>query len=258
MALFWRIWVAVTLVNLAVLTIFVGLATLQFGSINSSLAGERLLVLAGHTAAPFESAAGIGLPLSTVRNADALLEQARQTDDAIVAIHVFDSTGRIVHSTASPAPAEIPPEAAAARASSGHLPWHREMDEGFLSSVDIAAVDGSSAGGILIVYSRSGIAARIWVMAAELALAAVGVLLATAGLSALLLRFGLSPQIEMFETIDNAVSSFERGAWRSAAGGQPPSADESDASGLAALMQEAEAKYRAAGRALSSARDSAS
>lgn len=52
MALFWRIWAAVTLVNLAVLTLFVGLATLQFDSINSGLTGERLAVLAERTAAP--------------------------------------------------------------------------------------------------------------------------------------------------------------------------------------------------------------
>src|SRR3546814_3890200 len=103
MALFWRIWAAVTLVNLAVLTIFVGLATLQFGNINSDLVGERLVVLADLTAAPFEAAAKIGLPLSTVRNADALLEGARQIDGAILAIHVFDAAGRIVHSTAEPA-----------------------------------------------------------------------------------------------------------------------------------------------------------
>lgn len=77
MALFWRIWSAVILVNLAVLTLFVGLAILRFDSINSGLVGERLAVLAGRTAAPFQAAAKIGLPLSTVRNADALLERAR-------------------------------------------------------------------------------------------------------------------------------------------------------------------------------------
>jgi hypothetical protein len=106
MALFWRIWTAVMLVNLVVLTLFVGLATLQFDSINSGLVGERLAVLAGRTAAPFQATAKIGLPLSTMRNADALLERARQTDDAILAIHVFDAAGSVVHSTAAAAPPE--------------------------------------------------------------------------------------------------------------------------------------------------------
>lgn len=123
MALFWRIGAAVTLVNLAVLTLFVGLATLQFDSINSGLVGERLVVLAGRTAAPFQAAARIGLPLSTVRNADALLERARQTDDAIMAIHVFDAEGRIVHCTDAAPPAAIPALVAAARYAAGGTAW---------------------------------------------------------------------------------------------------------------------------------------
>jgi hypothetical protein len=252
MALFWRIWAAVTLVNLAVLTIFVGLATLQFGSINSGLVGERLLVLAGRTAAPFESAAKIGLPLSTVRNADALLERARQTDDAILAIHVFDTAGRIVHSTATPAPATIPPDAIAARAASGNVPWHRETTEGFLSSTDIASRDGSTVGGILIVYSDSGNVTQIRAMAAELALAAVVVLLAAAALSALLLRLGLGNQIKLFEAIDSAIKSFERGAWRSAAGRPPKPVTLDDTDELRALLESAEVRYHMTGRAMSS------
>jgi hypothetical protein len=146
----------VILVNLAVLTLFVGLATLQFDSINSGLVGERLLVLAGRTAAPFRAAAKIGLPLSTVRNADALLERARQTDDAILAIHVFDETGRIVHSTDASAPASIAPEALAAREAAAGAPWHNETERGFLSSIDIPARADATAGGILIVYPGGG------------------------------------------------------------------------------------------------------
>jgi hypothetical protein len=139
MALFWRIWATVTLVNLAVLTIFVALATLQFGNINSGLVGERLVVLAERTAAPFKAAARIGLSLSTVRNADALLERARQTDDAILAIHVFDVAGRIVHSTVTPAPTAIPAGALFARTAADGAPWHREIADGFLSSIDIVS-----------------------------------------------------------------------------------------------------------------------
>jgi hypothetical protein len=255
-ALFWRIWAAVTLVNFAVLTIFVGLATLQFGSINSGLVGERLVVLAGRTAAPFEAAAKIGLPLSSVRNAGALLERARQTDAAILAIHVFDAAGQIVHSTATPAPAAIPPEAAAARTDAGRAPWHRETAEGFLSSIDIASRDGISAGGILIVYPGGGNVTQIRAMAAELALVAVTVLLAAAALGALLLRLGLGRQIRLFEAIDSAVAGFERGAWRSAAGRPAPIAKD-EAGELHSLLEAAETRYRAAGRALSATRDGA-
>jgi hypothetical protein len=251
MALFWRIWTAVILANLAVLTLFVGLVTLQFDSINSGLVGERLAVLAGRTTAPFRAAAKIGLPLSTVRNADALLERARQTDDAILAIHVFDAAGRIVHSTDAPAPVSIDPEALAAREAAAGAPWHSETEGGFLSSIDIPARGGTTAGGILIVYPGGGNVTQVRAMAAELALAAIAVVLAAAGLSALLLRFGLGRQIRTFEAIDGAIADFERGAWRSAAAGSAPvDPPDDETAELRQLLDAAEARYRTVGRAL--------
>src|SRR3546814_6125776 len=69
------------------------------------------------------------LPISTVRKADALLERARQTDGAILAIHVFDAAGRIVHSTAEPAPAAISAETLAVRRASEGVAWHRRSEE---------------------------------------------------------------------------------------------------------------------------------
>lgn len=254
MALFWRIWAAVTLVNLAVLTIFVGLATLQFGNINSDLVGERLVVLAGRTAAPFEAAARIGLPLSTVRNADALLERARQTDGAILAIHVFDAAGRVVHSTMDPAPAAISPEALATRRASKGSAWHRETSEGFLSSIDIASRGGQSAGGILIAYPRAGSLVQVRAMAAELALAAIAVLLTSAALSALLLRLGFVRQITLFRKVDADILDFERGAWRGAAG-RPAAAAGDDSDELRSLLALSERRYLAAGRSLAAAQD---
>lgn len=252
MALFWRIWTAVVLVNVVVLTLFVGLATLQFDSINSGLVGERLAVLAGRTAQPFQAAAKIGLPLSTVRNAKALLERARQTDPAIAAVHVFDAAGRIAHSTVSPIPAEILPEAAAARDAAGGHPWHAESDAGFFSGIDIARPDGSSAGGIVIVYPKGGSATQVRAMAAELAISAIGVVALAAGLAVVLLWVGLRGPVRMFEVVDSAISDFERGAWRSAAAGTAAPAPQAENGGeLRRLLGESEARYRAVGQAVS-------
>lgn len=249
-----RIWMAVTLVSLAALGLFVGLALLQFGNVNSSLVGGRLVVLANSTAAPFAAAARIGLPLSAVRNAAALLERARQTDDAILAIHVFDDNGRVIHSTDVPAPVAIPIEAVQARAAAGGSSWYRETAAGFLGSIDIASPGGATVGGVLISYPGGGNLIRIRAMAAELALAAIAVLMATAALSAIVLRVGLSREIRLFETIDAAVIGFERGAWRSAAGRNPGMPSSADASGLRSQLEDAEARYRTEGQALAAAR----
>ena len=252
MALFWRVWAAVVLVNLMVLTLFVGLAALQFDSINGTLVGERLTVLAGRTAAPFKAAANIGLPLSTVRNAQALLERARQTDDAITAIHVFDPAGRVIHSTAQPVPATIPGEALTARARSGGAPWHLETGAGFFSSIDIQAVDGSSAGGILIAYPGGGNVTRVRAMAAELAISALAVLAVASVLGMAALRFGLRRPIRTFEAIEGAIADFERRAWRSAAGAHDPHAPHPDdgTGELRDLMEAAEERYRDLGTRL--------
>lgn len=255
MALFWRIWAAMTLVMLAVLAVFVGLATLQFGNINSDLVGERLAVLAGRTAGPFSAAAQIGLPLSTVRNADALLERARQTDDSILAIHVFDAAGQVVHSTASPAPSDIPREAAGARARANGAAWHRESANGFFSGTDITLHDGTSAGGILIVYPRSGSLIRLRAMAAELAVTALGILVASAVLSALLLRLGLRRQIRFFTEIDSAIIDFERAAWRGSAQ-LTGDAKDSATGELRQVLAAAEVRYIATRRAMATAEDS--
>ncbi|WP_119458276.1 hypothetical protein [Rhodospirillaceae bacterium SYSU D60014] len=255
MALFWRIWAAVTIVNFAVLAIFVGLATLQFDQIHSGLVGERLVVLADHTAAPFEAAAKIGLPLSSVRNAAALLERARQSDSSITAIHVFDAEGRIVHSTDTLPPASIPRKAVVARVEASGTPWYSETAEGFLGSIDIAGRGESLAGGILVAYSSGGNVTRVRAMAAELALAAMGVLVTAAAFSGLLLRLGLARQIEAFETIDVTIAGFEQDSWRSAAAGSPSRDAGHDTDELRRLLDAADSSYRTAGHAIAALKD---
>ncbi|MEO3434279.1 hypothetical protein [Inquilinus sp. CAU 1745] len=248
MALFWRIWAAVLIVNTAVLAVFVGLATLQFDQIHSALAGERLTVLADRTVAPFATAAQINLPLSAVRNAAALLERARQTDELITAIHVFDVEGRTIHSTEATPPATIPPVAIAAYNQADGAPWHRETDNGFLSGVDIAGPAGRSAGGIVVVYPSRENIINVRAMGAELAIAAMALLGATSILSGILLRLGLRRQLAAFESIDEAVADFERDSWRSAAARRRSPSAQENAGELRLLLDAADRKYRAVGR----------
>lgn len=251
MALFWRLWAAVTLVNFAVLAVFVGLATLQFGEVHEKLVGERLTVLADRAAAPLEAAASIGLPLSVVRTADALLERARQSDEAISAIHVFDSDGTIIRSTSADPPPAIMPEAVKARAVAGGRPWYVETPGAFLGGVDIRGLGGKAAGGVLVVYPGDESVTRILAMAAELALYAVAVLAIAAALGGALLRLGLAPQIRLFDEIDSAIARSERDSWRHAAGRPLSSTADHGVGGLRDLLDQADARYLAAGYEIS-------
>lgn len=253
MALFWRIWAAVSLVNVLVLSVFLGLAALQFASINSKLVGERLVVLASRTVEPFAASVALGLPISGVRNAPTLLERARQTDEDIVALHVFDAAGHIVHSTSNPAPASITADAATARQSAQGAPWYLETDNGFIGGVDVVAA-GGSAGGILILYPRRGHETQVRSMITELLDGALFALLAAAVLGTLILRFALREQIRHFRAIDTSCSEFERSAWRRGAGREWEPATQ-DPTPLSNGLQSAAARYRAIGQRIASARD---
>lgn len=99
MALIWRVVAALCAVNLLALAVFVVIATLQFDAILSGLVRERLTVLADGMKAPFEAVANLGLPVATVRNARAVLEEVHQSDSSIVAVHVYGPEGTIVHTT---------------------------------------------------------------------------------------------------------------------------------------------------------------
>ena len=255
MALFWRVWAVVSLVNLFVMAVLVGLAALQFTSIHSILVGERLAVLASRTVAPFVASAKLGLPLSSVRNAPAILQRARQTDEDIVALHVFDADGRIVHSTATTAPDAISAQAANARREARGAPWYREVGEGFVGGIDVAGADGHSVGGILVVYPSQGHLTQVRSMVFELLEGAAAALSIAVLVGTLTLRYGLARSIRAFDAADEAYRDFERNAWRRAAGREwIPTASE-DSAALGESLRAAAARYRATGHALTTQGD---
>lgn len=252
MALFWRIWAVVTGVACTVLAIFVWLAVLQFDRIHADLVGERLVVLADRTAAPFGAAARLGLPLSSVRNAQALLERARQTDEAIGDIYVFEADGRRVHATGGAGEATLAREIETARRAAEGGRWHRKTPSAFLAGVEIAGRDGRSAGGVVVTYPLGENETRVRAIAAELGLSAILVLLGAASAGGVLMRLGLAREVRAFAALEEAVARFERGAWRRSAGAPQPPASSHE---LETRLAEAAASYRAAGRAIAAAHE---
>jgi len=241
-----------------VLSIFVGFSALQFGNINSGLVGDRLVVLAERTAAPFEAAAKIGLPLSTVRNAKALLERARQFDEEIINILVFDAVGNVVQSTSLETPTKISIEAIAARNASQGEPWHRETADGFLSSIDIVSSNGETAGGIMIVYPGGGSLTRVLAMTTKLSFVAIVTLVLSTVVGYFMLSFAIRPQLIQFENIEANISSFEKAAWRHAAGDvwdDPLHEKRHVKSELYELLKQTEDNYTSIGKSLAADKD---
>ncbi len=249
MALFWRILGAVILVNLTVVGLFTALATMQFAGVNTSLAGERLQVLAIRAAAPFEQAVRLGLSLDTVRNASVLIERAKQWDESINAIHVFRSDGTVVFSSVGAPPERIPERVEAMRRQTGGRSKFIEMEDRLLSGVEILGSDGRSSGYLLIEYPASSATTRALAMIAELGMSSMAALLLASLIGAAMLRLGLAREIGHFRTLDGVIDAFERSAWRTAAGANSVN-DLHDATDLRAQLERAEECYRSAGQFL--------
>lgn len=211
MAMFWRLWWAASATLAFAMLIFVGLTLLQFQNIQRTLLAERVAVLAMNTAEPFNAAASIGLPLSSVRNAVALLERARQTDDAITSIHILDPDGRVLHQVGNEEAGEEPIT----------LPvnWrsrHVNVFGGgrFLSFSPIALSGGDAQAAMVISLDAGASVNRTWAMGAELATAAVAFLGIGALLIGIALRLAFVQEIAAFEAIERDVETFERDTWR--------------------------------------------
>ena len=248
MAIVWRVLVAIGAINFLVLFIFVSIATLQFDTILSGLIQERLVVIADRVRVPFAAVANLGLPLSTVRNARAILEDARQDDSDIEHIHVLGLDGTIVHSTSLTPSAALSEVWLTARPGkdSGQV-LRVETDDAFMVGADITSATGELSGGIVIVYSKNQARTQVLATAASLGLNAglvlAGMLLFGWGV----LRLALSEHVRVFEGILAAYDRFERQFWRSSMESRE---DDSSVSGLGVssatfglLLKQSESQY---------------
>ena len=135
-----------------VLGIMAILSVLQHNAVLSELVRQRLSVVVESTASSFNTVVELGLPLSMVRNAGDLLGRAQALDPDIEAIHVFNSSGIVVHSTS---PGEVPPlsrqEMELQRLSrSGN--WSLETGSHFSSGVSVFNTEGEIVGGVQAIY----------------------------------------------------------------------------------------------------------
>lgn len=223
MALIWRVLVAVIAVNLVTLTVFVGLATLQYNAILSGLIRDRLVVLKEKIRDPFEAVADIGVPLSTVRNANAILERARLSDDSILGIYVIDSQKNVVQVAADQTlPLDI---LLAGRPDDGGISWQAETSGSFVIGTVIRSSFGADAGSIVIEYSKREAKVQVLAMATLLVLLAGGVLVVSVIVGWLILRRVLAEHVRIFEGLLKSFDTFEMEFWRGLGKGAVPDAN---------------------------------
>lgn len=250
MKLFFRLWVSATGVVAFVSIFFVGLATLQFNQIHVGLVADRLAVVADNAASPFEAAARIGLPLSSVRTSEALLEKARQSDSQILAVHLYDADGQILQSTNPSAELQVDTDIWKARLGADGPSWHHEDSDWIWAGQDILSLSGSSVGGVIIVYSSALSHMRVWAMAAEMLAYSVAIILLATVLIGAVLRVGLARAIASFDETDQSLADFDSGLRIAHSGSSADDQDAERPETLRAMLKAARQSYLSAAKHL--------
>ena len=236
MAVFLRLW-AVAVATLAlVVALFVGLAILNFKQIQTDLLGGRLAVLAEMTAEPFEAAARIGLPLGSVRNSAALLERARQSDDAIAGVYVIGADGAVIRATGDTA-LHMP---------SGNTEgtrWSWSDADHLFSAVRIIGAAGQPLGAVVVEIDRRESTILVRAMAAELLTSALAIWSVMSALSGAGIWLWLRPQITAFRGAEEQIEAFEQDLWSGRA-----TADRANSGDLGHALRAALSGYRQAMR----------
>lgn len=251
MILIGRMLATISALVLVSLFVFVGLATLQYNSILSKLTQERLEVLVDTVRAPFQAVADLGVPIGTMRNAEAVLERARLSDDAIVAIHVISAEGQLARSTQSETDNEVAGDILRVAKSAGPGErWSLETHNRFLVGANISGIAGEDAGIIYIEYSKRDTQVQVQAMEARLALLAGAVFIVAGVVIFIILRLVLSEHVRIFSGIQNSYHQFERMFWRRGEG-HPDTAQDIVGLGFSTvefrrLMDRSEVQYEAA------------
>ncbi|MCR8723482.1 hypothetical protein [Frigidibacter sp. ROC022] len=229
---------SVVAINLVVLIAFVVLTVLQFGRIRTELEQERLRVVVGRASEPLASAAALGLDLGSVRNVGAVLERARQADDAIIALYILDPDGGIVAKTAGSKRTSVSPETLQRLAGPTSDGSYKE-DGDYRYLVTFRRSTGDLAGALLMEYSGASAIASVWAMAGRLATAALVFCIISSGLSAWAVRNVLRRESRVERNFLAADAVARRRLWRGDAG----MSGTSDSGEVGAPMREAEAQY---------------
>ncbi|MBW6419591.1 hypothetical protein J5Y17_17850 [Celeribacter sp. PS-C1] len=225
-------------INVAVLVVFVFLSVLQFDQVRTGLEQERLKVIADRVSEPLGSAAMIGLELSTVRNLDAVLERARQADDAITALHVLDRNGAIVRSTSGSVLDAERAEIGQLLAEGASSAIYKERgDYRYLAAFKQSS--GDVAGALMIEYSGATATTAVWAMAGRLATWALGFCVISSVISAWMVRSVFKHELRFDQEFLTADFEASQHLWR----GDTINRKDGGHEGIASAMHEAELQY---------------
>ena len=158
----------------------------KYRSTELRLVKERLLVTGRAIESGVQSALALGLQFGDIGTLPGTLDRERATDDLILSIDVFDTGGRLLHSTDRLRGARLVPAAwMAAAAKSGKVDWFVEGGDESAAGMSIENNFGLTVGHVALRYSYERVEQSIHQVGRKLALASFIVFVLSASLSSL-------------------------------------------------------------------------
>mgnify|MGYP000100221006 CR=1 FL=1 len=183
-----RSWLTFTIV-IGVVQIVLGLlAILQHDAIFSELLRQRIAVIAQTTVASYKPIVDLGLPVSMIRNGDAIVRRGQAMDDEINAVHTFNPSGIIVHSTQDPRPQSMPDEVLRRMQLAERPTWSAETETEVFSGRNITGSDGNTVASVVVAYPKDRLAAASGAVLENTVRAALLIWIAFSAVAYLLLR----------------------------------------------------------------------
>ena len=151
-----RSWIAFTGILALALGVMCTLSVLQFGAVQVRLAQDRMAVVAISVAGPFRSVIALGLPISTVRNAEQILARAKAIDPLVADIKVFHQSGIVVHATVNTNRDPISKEIMFDQSVAAEDRWASSQSDRLIAGLTLRGTKGMPIGGILVSTLAAG------------------------------------------------------------------------------------------------------
>ncbi|TIU97624.1 MAG: MFS transporter [Mesorhizobium sp.] len=129
---------------------------------------------------------------SMIRNGDAIVARALETDDEVKAVHALNPSGIIVYSTDASRPREAPRQVLQAMQLSKDVKWSTETGEQIYSGFNVVGRDGTTSGAVLVAYPKDRLEAASRAIMRKVVRNALVIWAAFSALSYVLLRLLLA------------------------------------------------------------------
>ncbi len=187
-----RSWLTFTAVIFVVQVILGLLAVLQHDAIYSELLRQRIAVIAQTIVASYKPIADLGLPVSMIRNGDAVVSRAKEMDAEISAAHTLNPSGIIVHSTLDPRPQKVPDEVLTAMQLAETETWGTETESDVISGHNIERADGDTVAAVAVSYPKDRLSQASAAIFRNMAVAGILIWVTVSAIAYLVLRLLLA------------------------------------------------------------------